>query len=162
MTSILSYLCCMDHFTEIAETVVIYKIRSAWHEIARMYNEIAADYDGTLSMGFVLLALDEKTGTPVTKIAPRMGLEPNSLSRLLKSMEKKHMIYRKRDDKDKRKVYIELTEYGKEMRQVAMKAVFRLNNAITKDISAEKLDAFFEVMNQVPKSVARMRQIMQQ
>jgi len=99
--------------------VTIHKIRSAWHEIARVYNEVAARYGLTLSMGFVLLTLYEEGGTPVTKIAPRMGMEPNSLSRTLKNMEDKALIYRRKDKIDKRKVYICPTEHGKQMRKVA-------------------------------------------
>ena len=50
---------------------------------------MAAEHDTTVSMAFVLLAINEEEGTPVTRIAPRMGMEPNSLSRILKSMEEK-------------------------------------------------------------------------
>ena len=38
-------------------------------------------------MAFVLLTINERFGTAVTKIAP-MGMEPNSLSRILKSESK--------------------------------------------------------------------------
>ena len=96
----------MDNYEAMADQVMINRIRGSWLEISKMYNEIAAQFDGTLSMAFVLLTLDNKEGTPVTKIAPRMGMEPNSLSRVLKSMEKKGAIFRRRDKVDKRKVFI--------------------------------------------------------
>ena len=151
------YLCAMDEFQKVAETIAIYKIRTAWHEISRLYNEISADYGGTMSMGFILLTLDDIDGTPVTKIAPRMGMKPNSLSRVLKSMEKKELIFRKRDKTDHRKVYICLTDLGKEMRKVSFQAVFKLEETIVKDLPQEKLTAFFEVMNHVSKAVEQVR-----
>ena len=83
----------MDNFLKIADTVVIYHIKTVWLEMEKMYNKVAAEKGGSLSAGFALLAID-KLGTPVTKIAPRLGLEPNSLSRLLKSMENKKLISR--------------------------------------------------------------------
>lgn len=147
----------MDTFEKVAQTVIVYKIRSAWFEMAKLYNNMATQYDGTLSMGFALLAINEEEGTPVTKIAPRMGMEPNSLSRLLKSMEEKKLIFRKKDSSDRRKVYICLTDYGKTIRKVAFRAVFTLEKEITHDLPEEKLDAFFEVINHVPKAVARLR-----
>ncbi len=153
----LYYLCKMDDFIQLAEEVTIHKIRSAWHEIARVYNEVAARYGLTLSMGFVLLTLYEEEGTPVTKIAPRMGMEPNSLSRTLKNMEDKALIYRRKDKVDKRKVYIRPTEHGKQMRKIALKAVYQLHDAIVADIPQEKVDAFFEVINQVSYSVEKFR-----
>ena len=143
----------MDEFLQVAETVVIYKLRTAWHEISRLYNEMASQYGGTMSMGFILLTLNDQEGTPVTKIAPRMGMKPNSLSRVLKSMEEKGFIWRKRDEHDHRKVYICLTDLGKEMRKISFKAVFKLEESIIKDLEPEKLETFFEVMNHVQEVV---------
>ena len=142
---------------KLAEQILVYRIRFAWHEIARMYNEIASEYDVTLSMGFILLTINEQEGTPVTKIAPRMGMKPNSLSRVLKSMEDKDLIIRKKDEHDMRLVYICLTELGRDRRRIALEAVFRLNNALVKDLAPEKIEAFFEVMEQVPKVVEEMK-----
>lgn len=139
-----------DDFIKIAETFIIYRIRYVWHETARIYNEIAANYDSTMSMGFILLTISEADGTPVTKIAPRMGMEPNSLSRVLKTMEDRELIQRKRDATDKRKVFIHLTDKGRDMRKIALKAVFKVNNELYDTISNEKLAAFFEVINQIP------------
>ena len=39
-----------------------------------------------------------------------MGMEPNSLSRILKSIEKDGLIERVPDSKDKRKVLVKLTK----------------------------------------------------
>ncbi|MGB1206385.1 MAG: MarR family winged helix-turn-helix transcriptional regulator [Chitinophagales bacterium] len=147
----------MDNFLKIADSVVIYHIKTVWLEIEKMYNKVAAEKGGSLAMGFALLAID-KLGTPVTKIAPRLGLEPNSLSRLLKSMEKKALIYKRKDEVDKRRVYICLTEKGIEMQQFAMEMVFGLEKVLHDDISAEKLAIFFEVMRKIPTSVGRFKE----
>ena len=63
-------------------------------------------YDATMSMGFVLLNINSEEGTPATKIAPLMGLEARSLTRLLKSMEEKKLIYREADKNDKRSAIV--------------------------------------------------------
>ncbi len=152
----------MDNFQLIAERLIIYKLRFAWLEIAKLYNNMATAYDGTLSMGFVLLTIDEEGGIPVTKIAPRMGMEPNSLSRILKSMEQKKLIYRQKDEVDRRKVYICLTEEGTEMRNVAIKAVFKLEEALTKGLTEEQLKGFFEVANHVPDAIGRFKEELEQ
>ncbi|MCB9233746.1 MAG: MarR family transcriptional regulator [Bacteroidia bacterium] len=152
----------MDQFQQIAESMVVYKLRSAWHEIARLYNEISQDHGATLSMGFILLTLNEEEGTPVTKIAPRMGMEPNSLSRVLNSMEQDGLVFRKRDSEDKRKVFICMTEHGVKMREIAIKAVFRLNNAIVKSLSEPQLKAFFEVMDQIPLAIESVKERMKE
>ncbi|MCF8278568.1 MAG: MarR family transcriptional regulator [Flavobacteriales bacterium] len=150
----------MDEFLRIADQMVIYKLRTSWLQISKLYNEMALEHDSTVSMAFVLLAIDEEEGTPVTKIAPRMGMEPNSLSRLLKSMEEKKFISRKRDEVDKRMAYVYLTKKGKEKREVAMKAVYRLERAIVNQIDEAKLKAFFDVANQIPGAIDEFKQKM--
>jgi MarR family transcriptional regulator, organic hydroperoxide resistance regulator len=79
----------MNTFEEVASGMVTYQLRSSWLAVSKLYNELAKEYDSTLAMAFVLLAIDDQAGTPVTKIAPRIGMEPNSLSRLLNSLEDK-------------------------------------------------------------------------
>ena len=90
----------MDKYQEIADGIIVNKIRISWLEISKMYNEMAHSIGGTMSMAFVLLTINERYGTPVTKIAPRMGMEPNSLSRILKSLEDKGAIYKRKDSNE--------------------------------------------------------------
>lgn len=139
-----------DNFIEVAEKVIVYQLRHKWLAISKMYNEMAVELGGTMSMAFILLTINDEKGTPVTKIAPRMGMEPNSLSRILKSMEKKGLIYRSKSKKDKRKVYMRLTDYGSQMRDKALEAVFSLESSIHDQINPEKIGHFFEVMNAIP------------
>lgn len=150
----------MDDFQVMADRLVINKLRSSWFQIYKLYNEMAADHDGTMSMAFVLLAINEEGGTPVTHIAPRMGMEPNSLSRLLKSMEEKKLIDKKRDPDDKRVALVCLTPLGKDKRDIALKAVFRLERAIVKNLDEEKLKAFFEVADQIPQAIDEFKERM--
>lgn len=150
----------MDEFLEIADQMVIYKLRTGWFQISKLYNEMAIEHDTSVSMAFVLLAINEEAGTPVTKIAPRMGMEPNSLSRILKSMEEKGFIYRKRDESDKRMAYVCLSKKGKEKREIALRAVFRLEKAIVAQIDQKKLDAFFEVASHIPNAIEEFKEKM--
>ena len=73
-------------------------------------------------------------------------------------MEKKGLIYRQKDKKDKRKVHICLTDYGFDMRKVALKAVFKLEEKIHNQVSEEKMEAFFEVMEGLPSALNEFEQ----
>ncbi len=136
------------------EETVDYHIRSAWLAIARMYNQQAVKHNATMAEGFVLLNIDE-AGTPATKIAPLMGLEPRSLTRLLKSMEERGAIYRKVDDSDKRSVRIFLTEEGKKARSRSRDTVLRFNEVVREEIPQERLNVFFEVIQNINKIIER-------
>jgi DNA-binding MarR family transcriptional regulator len=120
-------------------------IRQTWHKISRMYNQQAAEHSMTISTGYILLIID-KNGTPSTQLGPRMGMEPTSLSRTLKTMEDDGFIYRKVDEVDKRKVLIFLTEKGLEQRKISKKVVLDFNNKLLSKIPKNKLKVYFEVM----------------
>ena len=147
----------MDNYEKIAEGVVVNRIRSSWIELFKLYNDQAAEKGVSLSMAFVLLTINEKFGTPVTKIAPRMSMEPNSLSRILKAMEKKGAIYKRKDKSDKRKVYICLTEYGIQLRDLAAQRLFSFEKAIHEKVNKNDIIAFFRVMDTIPNVVDSLK-----
>jgi len=138
------------------EETVDHNIKTAWHAIARMYNQQALKYDGTMSMGFVLLNINSEEGSPATKIAPLMGLEARSLTRLLKSMEEKGLIFREADKIDKRSVRICLTEKGRDKKEKARETVLRFNEAVRQQVSQEKLTIFFEVLQHINQMIEKI------
>jgi DNA-binding MarR family transcriptional regulator len=137
------------------EETVDYNIKAAWHAIARMYNQQAMKYGGTMSIGFALLNIHTEEGTPATKIAPMMGLEARSLTRLLKSMEEKGLIYRETDKNDKRSVRIRLTKEGKKNKEKARNTVLRFNEVVREEIDDDKLIAFFDVLKKITQIIER-------
>jgi DNA-binding MarR family transcriptional regulator len=136
------------------EETIDYNIKTAWHGIARMYNQQATKYNGTMSIGFALLNIHSE-GTPATKIGPMMGLEARSLTRLLNSMEEKGLIYRQADKVDKRSVRIYLTKAGKLNKEKSRETVLRFNEVVREEISNKKLDVFFEVLQDINKMIER-------
>jgi MarR family transcriptional regulator, organic hydroperoxide resistance regulator len=137
------------------EETVDYNIKAVWHAIARMYNQQASKHDITMSMGFVLLNINSEGGTPATKIAPLMGLEARSLTRLLKSMEEKGLIYREADPSDKRLVRIVLTKLGKVKKERSRETVLRFNQAMQEQIEPEKMSIFFEVLQKINRAIEK-------
>jgi DNA-binding MarR family transcriptional regulator len=135
------------------EETVDYNIKVAWHAISRMYNTQAARYDITTSIGFVLLNIDQELGTPATKIAPLLGLETRSLTRILRSMEEKGLIYKQADTQDKRSVRIFLTELGLEKKEVSRQTVRHFNQKIRAKIPQNQLDSFFKVAGQITSMI---------
>ena len=149
----------MNNYEKIASGVVVNRIRSSWIELFKFYNDQASKEGGTLSMAFVLLTINEKYGTPVTKIAPRMNMEPNSLSRLLKSLEEKGFISKRKDLSDKRKVYICLTKSGLKLRDKASEKLFALEKIIKSKISNSELTSFFNVLDYISEILESEKKI---
>jgi DNA-binding MarR family transcriptional regulator len=137
------------------EETIDFHIKTAWHAIARMYNQQAMKYSGTMSIGYALLNISSEEGTPAMKIGPLMGLEPRSLTRLLQSMEEKGLIFRQVDENDKRSVKVLLTKEGKRMKEKSRETVLRFNEAIREEIPSEKLNVFFEVVQSINQVVEK-------
>jgi len=126
-----------------------YILRSTWQAVAKMYNEQAGKYGGTMTIGFVLLSIDPEHGSPSTTLGPKMGVESTSLSRTLKNMENEGFIIRKPNPTDGRSVLVCLTEQGKQKREASREGVLKFNEVITSSISPQKIKHFYEVAEKI-------------
>jgi DNA-binding MarR family transcriptional regulator len=105
-----------------------------------------------MSIGFILMSID-KEGTPSTSLGPRMGMEPTSLSRTLKTMEERGFIIRQESGDDKRKVLIFLTFEGVEKRREVRNFVVGFNDQLTQRVSEKKLAVFYEVFGAIDEVI---------
>lgn len=127
------------------QQTIDYTLRTTWQAVARLYNEQAAHYEGSMAIGFTLLSIDKDKGTPATEISARMGMEATSLTRTLKTLSEKGLIIKRKNPADGRGVLCYLTELGKEKRELSKNTVIQFNEVIKSTISVEKLNHFFEV-----------------
>jgi Transcriptional regulators len=132
-----------------------HQLRATWQAVAKLYNEQAAAHDSTMATAFVLLNIDKENGTPSTALGPLMGMEPTSLSRILKNMEDKGAICRVKNPEDGRGVLIQLTDYGKHMRKVSKDYVIQFNNTIIERVSKDDLEGFFKVTETINNLIAK-------
>ena len=133
---------------------VEYSLRTSWQSIKMMYQEEATKYGHTYAIGFALLSIDPKKGTSSTSIAPIMGLEANSLSRLLKTMEINKLIIRKPNPNDGRGVIILLTKEGLKKRDITKNKVIKFNRLIKKNITKKDLTVFLKTTNTIKNLIS--------
>jgi len=107
------------------DLTIDWALRATWQAVTRMYNEEARNYGLTMAIGFTLLSIDSKKGTPSTALGPRMGMEATSLSRILKNLEERGYIERKPNPNDGRGVLIHLTTLGLEKRKDSKEVVLK-------------------------------------
>lgn len=131
------------------EETLDYHIKWAWHKISKYYNQEAQKHNLTMSMGYVLLNIDSKNGTPATSLGPKMGMEPRSLSRILNTMQSNGLITRLPDAVDKRVIRVYLTEDGIKNREISKNTVLQLNTRIQQNFSREELNTFFKIMDTI-------------
>ncbi len=154
-----NYYACIINFSIFEKNMeksksIDHQLRATWQAVAKMYNEQATKHDSTMAIAFTLLNIDKRNGTPSTALGPSMGMEPTSLSRVLKSMEDKGFIIREKNPEDGRGVLIKLTELGIEKRRISKGHVYQFNNKVREKLSEEKIEAFFQVTEIINKLIA--------
>ncbi|GGH01417.1 MarR family transcriptional regulator [Polaribacter pacificus] len=136
------------------EKSIDHQLRATWQAVAKLYNEQAAKHNSTMATAFVLLNIDYENGTPSTALGPLMGMEPTSLSRILKTMEEKGAILREKNPDDGRSVIIKLTNYGKSMRKISKDSVIQFNEVVRRHLEPEEVETFFKVTSTINKLIA--------
>lgn len=136
------------------DKTIDYVLRATWMAVSKMYNEEAGKKGSTMATGFALLSIDPEDGTPSTALGPKMGMEATSLSRTLKTMEEKGLIFRKKNPEDGRSVLIHLTPFGSEMRSFSKEVVFTFDKKVREIIPKEKLDTFLDVFQSINDLIA--------
>ncbi|NJB83767.1 MarR family winged helix-turn-helix transcriptional regulator [Wenyingzhuangia aestuarii] len=119
-----------------------YLYRSTWQSINKMYNEEAVNQNSIMTIGFVLICIHYKNGTPSTLLGPKMGIEATSLSRTLKKMEEQELIYREKNPEDGRGVLIKLTDKGKEQREISKQLVLKFNQTVEENLTPKQIETF--------------------
>lgn len=108
--------------------------------ITKMYKPYLDELGITYPQYLVLLVLWENDNQSVNDISKKLLLNSNTISPLLKRMEKLKLIQRTRSSKDERSVLVELTESGAELKNNALPIPEKLmSELIAKDISVEDI-----------------------
>lgn len=108
--------------------------------ITREYQPYLDELGITYPQYLVLLVLWETDSISVNDIAKKLILKTNTLTPLLKRMEQLGLIHRTRSKNDERKVIVNLSSKGRELREKAVlipeKLITRLSDG---QLSIEKL-----------------------
>lgn len=131
------------------QETIDYFVKIVWQTMANRYNQIVTEFGITQSIGYLLINIDEKEGTTVSKAASLLGLKSTSLSRMLSQLESSGLIYRESNPGDKRSVKIYLTELGKEKRHQARVVVRQFNNYLNEHIKESDRQYLFDLLEKI-------------
>lgn len=98
---------------------VCFPIYSASRLITKAYKPYLDEMGITYPQYLVLMVLWENDSLSVNQITEKLLLNTNTLSPLLKRMEKMELLQRNRSETDERSVIVQLTEKGKNLKDQA-------------------------------------------
>ncbi|OPZ76620.1 MAG: Organic hydroperoxide resistance transcriptional regulator [Alphaproteobacteria bacterium ADurb.Bin438] len=98
-----------------------FALYNASKNITKTYQPLLKRLDLTYTQYIALLVLWEKDEVTLSEIGARLNLDSGTLTPMLKAMESKDLLLRKKGVDDERKIFIKLTEKGKALKEEALK-----------------------------------------
>ncbi|HEY0117502.1 MAG TPA: MarR family transcriptional regulator [Cellulomonas sp.] len=98
------------------EPMLCFAVYSAEHRIGRIYRDLLAPWSLSYTQYLVLVALWHEDRLTVGSLGELLGLDSGTLSPLLKRLESRGLLARRRSADDERIVGIGLTEDGRRLR----------------------------------------------
>ncbi|MTI31662.1 MarR family winged helix-turn-helix transcriptional regulator [Xanthovirga aplysinae] len=114
---------------------VCFPIYSVSRLITKAYRPYLEELGITYPQYLVLLVLWEKDNLTVNEISKKLLLNTNTISPLLKRLEKLDLIQRKRSSEDERSVFVQLTDKGKQLKAQALP----IPEKLIADLESEKI-----------------------
>lgn len=130
------------------ENQLCFPVYGASRLITREYQPFLDKLKITYPQYLVLLVLWEHDNQPVNDIAKKLILNTNTITPLLKRMEQQGLIIRKRSDVDERKVLVQLTEAGVNLKAEASQIPEELARRLSdSDLKIEELIRLKQSLN---------------
>lgn len=121
-------------------------------EFMRFYKPLLRNLELTYPQYLVMLSLWSKDEQIVSEIGLPLGLDSSTLSPLLKKLEAKQLVTRKRDVEDERRTRIKLTPKGKALESEAADIPDCIARATGR--SVDELIALISDLNDLKKSLS--------
>lgn len=99
---------------------ICFPLYSASHLITKAYKPYLDELGLTYSQYLVFMVLWENDKLTVNQISEKLLLKTNTISPLLKRIEKMGLLKRNRSNEDERSVIVQLTESGKQLKTKAL------------------------------------------
>lgn len=122
-------------------------------EIIGLYRPFLDELDITYSQYLVMMVLWEKDGLTVNQVGEKLYLDSGTLTPLLKRLEIKGFIIRKRKIEDERVVQVFLADKGKNLQQKACEIPAKMKeklNFTTEDL-IELKETVQKILNKIKK-----------
>lgn len=126
---------------------VCFPVYTLAKEVISLYRPILKKLDLTYPQYLVMLVLWEEGGQSVSEIGSKLNLDSGTLTPLLKRLEQKKLVERKREIADERVVKINLTELGENIQEKAECVPGQIMTSL--NISVDKLTELKNIIEHI-------------
>ncbi|HAI76122.1 MAG TPA: MarR family transcriptional regulator [Microscillaceae bacterium] len=140
-----------DDFAKLyLENQLCFPLYAASRLTTQIYEPYLQELGITYPQYLVLLVLWQHKSLSVNEIGHYLLLESNTLTPLLKRLEQKALLQRKRSDQDERKVLISLTAQGEALKEAAVLIPDKIISSISEQaLSREEILGFQKTLKKL-------------
>jgi len=118
----------------------------ALRNLDQVYGRVTQTLDLSIIEFYIMQALIERDGRHASDLAQAVGRAATSFTPILDSLERKQLIVRRPDPKDRRAVFIHLTEEGEALRRRIQSSAEQVETVVRREASKEDWTAFEHVL----------------
>ncbi|MBQ1949156.1 MAG: MarR family transcriptional regulator [Treponema sp.] len=126
------------------ENQLCFPLYAAAKEVVRKYKPLLDKIDLTYTQYITMMVLWEHKSISVKKLGECLYLDSGTLTPLLKNLEKKNYVTRKRSKEDERVLDVTITEEGMALRDKALEIPEQLGNCLK--ISKDEVQALYSLL----------------
>lgn len=132
-------------------------LRDAQRSLSRALADRIGDHGVTIGQWYFLRALWEEDGLTQRELSQRVGMmEPTTVA-ALNGMERRNLVRRVRNTRDRRKINIHLTEKGSALRQTLMPFEDEVNRLAVEGLSRGERESLRKALYQVVRNLSDRR-----
>jgi len=142
----------MDKYDSLKlENQLCFPLYAAAKEITRKYKPFLDELDLTYTQYICMMVLWEHKNINVKTLGEYIYLDSGTLTPLLKKLEEKGYIVRKRSNDDERNLIISITDEGLKLRDKALSVPKSIGSCI--QLSAEEAQLLYKVLYKILKNL---------
>lgn len=115
------------------ENQLCFPLYAAAKEVVKKYNPFLSEIDLTYTQYITMMVLWDKKEISVKELGEHLYLDSGTLTPLLKALEKKGYVTRKRSENDERVLIVNVTDPGMQLRDKAVSVPEKVSSCVSLD-----------------------------
>ncbi|MBQ9844556.1 MAG: MarR family transcriptional regulator [Oscillospiraceae bacterium] len=133
------------------ENQISFPLYACAKEVVKIYRDYLETLNLTYTQYITMLVLWEVEKINVKELGERLYLDSGTLTPVLKSLEAKGFVKRYRNDKDERVLFVEATEAGQVLREVAAEFPHSLDRCV--NLEDGEAQSFQETLQKILRHI---------
>ncbi len=133
------------------ENQICFPLYAASKEIIRMYKPFLDKLDLTYTQYIVMMVMWESKTITVKDLGEQVYLDSGTLTPLLKKLETKGYVKRKRSEEDERNLFVSITDLGMELREKAIDVPSSISRCVS--LREDKAIELYKTLHEILSSI---------